>query len=130
MKRNLELTRLLILNLQNKHADFAGVKFEISAMSISEATSIPSVGEKWFKNGKLERDLFEPFIKRRYREGNITIFPFSHLKHRYAPLMLTIMKYFTYEGRSLGSIPIILDSLCISQGLRHLTYPTISTGVL
>ena len=67
VKSNPKLTRLLILNLQNKYSDLVGIKFEISTMSISEATSIPSVGEKWFKNGKLEIYLFFRFLKRRYR---------------------------------------------------------------
>ena len=99
MKSHPELTRFLILNLQNKNSELTGVNFEISASAIFKAIGIPSVGEKWFKNGKLDRDLFEPFIKRRYREGSNTVIPFSHLKHRYAPLMFPIMKYFTYEGR-------------------------------
>ena len=99
MKSHPELTRLLILNLHNKHSSLAGVDFEISAGAISEATGIPSVGEKWFKKGKSDKYFFEPFLKTRYRGGSKTIFPFSHLKHRYASLMLVIMKYFTYEGR-------------------------------
>ena len=41
---------------------------------------------------------YEPFIKRGYKEGCKTIFPFSHLLERYAPLMKVIMNYFTYEG--------------------------------
>ena len=92
MKSHLELTRLLILNLHNKHSSLAGVDFEISAGAMFEATGIPTVGEKWFKRGKLDKDFLEPFIKTRYREGNKTIFPFSHLKHRFSPLMLVIMK--------------------------------------
>lgn len=123
MKSNPELTRLLILNLKNKHVDLAGVNFEISARSISEATGILSVGEKWFKNGKLEMDLFDPFIKRRYREGNIIVFPFSHLKHRYAPLMLAIMKYFTYEGRYSRVYTYHLRLLIHFTGVKALDLP-------
>ena len=94
-----KITRLLILNLQNKHSNFAGMNFEMSVGAVSEATDIPLVGEKWFKKGKLDKYFFDPFIKTRYRGGSKTIFPFSHLKHRYASLMLVIMKYFTCEGR-------------------------------
>ena len=57
------------------------------------------MGKKWFKKGKLDKDSLDPFIKPRYRGGNKTIFPFSHLRHRFKALMLVIMKYFTCEGR-------------------------------
>ena len=67
--------------------------------TISDATGIPTVGEKWFKKGKFYKEFFEPFVKTRYRGGNKTVFPFSHLKHRFSPLMMAIMKYFTCEGR-------------------------------
>ena len=77
MKSHNELTRLLIINLHNKHSNLAGVNFEISAGAISEATGIPSVGEKWFKKGKSDKDFLEPFIKKRCRGGKKTIFPFS-----------------------------------------------------
>ena len=99
MKSHLELTRLLILNLHNKHSSLAGVYFDISANTISDGIGIPIVGEKWFKKGKLEKDFLEPFVKNRYRGGSKKFFPFSHLKHRFSPLMLVIMKYFTCEGR-------------------------------
>ena len=47
----------------------------------------------------MDKEFLDPFIKTRYRGGNKIVFPFSHLKHRFASLMLVIMKYFTYEGR-------------------------------
>ena len=123
VKSNPELTRILILNLKNKYSDLAGIKFEISIVSISEATGIPSVGEKWFKNGKLERDLFLPFLKRRYRQGSIAVFPFSHLKHRYAPLMLAIMRYFTCEGRYSRVYTYHLRLLTHFTGVKALDLP-------
>ena len=73
--------------------------FELSVDAISNATCIPVVGEKWFKKAKLDKDYYEPFVKTRYREGCKAIFPFSHLKQRFSPLMKVIMKYFTCEGR-------------------------------
>lgn len=42
---------------------------------------------------------YEPYLKPRYKDYNKSIFPFSHLLERYAPLMRIIMKYFTCEGR-------------------------------
>ena len=43
-----KLTRLFIINLHEKQVNLAGVTFELSSDSISNATCIPSVGEKWF----------------------------------------------------------------------------------
>ena len=75
-----ELTRLFILNLHNKQSSLAGVDFELSVDAISNATGIPTVGEKWFKKAKLDKNYYEPFVKTRYRQGCKSIFPFSHLK--------------------------------------------------
>ena len=73
--------------------------YELSSDTIAHATGLPDVGEKWFKTAKLDMSCYEPFLKPRYKEGYKTIFPFSHLLDRYAPLMKVIMKYFTCEGR-------------------------------
>jgi len=123
VKSHPKLTSLLILNLHNKHSDLAGVKFKISAGAISEAIGIPSVGEKWFKNGKLDKDFFEPLVKRRYKGGSNTFFPFSHVKHRYAPLMLAIMKYFTCEGIYSRVYTYHLRLLMNFTGVKELDLP-------
>ena len=92
-----ELTRLFILILHEKQVDIAGVNFELSSDAIANATGIPSAGEKWFKNANLDMSYYEPFLKPRYKYNYKSIFPFSHLLERYAPLMRIIMKYFTCE---------------------------------
>ena len=73
--------------------------FELSVDTISNAIYITVVGEKWFKKAKLDKKYYKPFFKTRYRMGCRAIFHFSHLKQRFSPLMMVIMKYFTYEGR-------------------------------
>ena len=67
VQSHLELTRLFILNLHNKKSSLARVDFELSVDAISNATSIPAIGEKWFKKAKLDKDYYEPFNKTRYR---------------------------------------------------------------
>ena len=57
------------------------------------------MGEKWFKQTNLEMSYFEPYLKPRYKDHHKSIFPFSYLLDRYAPMMRIIMKYFTCEGR-------------------------------
>ena len=57
----------------------------------------------WVRNGSSKQNLdmsyFEPYLKPRYKDHHKSIFPFSHILDRYAPMMRIIMKYFTREGR-------------------------------
>ena len=71
----------------------------MSTNAIVAATGIPSMGERWFKQEKLDMSYFEPYLKPRYKDHNKSIFPFSHLLERYVPIMRIIMKYFNCEGR-------------------------------
>ena len=49
VQSHLVLTRLFVLSIQNHQVDLAGVQFELSSKSISKATGIPDIGERWFK---------------------------------------------------------------------------------
>lgn len=99
VKSHPELTRIFILNLHNHQVHLVGVNFELSTHTISMATRIPCMGEKWFKHVNLDLRHYHPFFKPRYQAHCKTIFPFAHLLERYAPLMKVIIKYFTCEGR-------------------------------
>jgi len=63
VQHHLMLTRLFISKLQDNKVTLVGVTFTLSTTIISVATGIPDVGEKWFKQGELERHYYEPFIK-------------------------------------------------------------------
>ena len=99
MKIYLPLTHLFSLRLQGKHVHLAGLDFKLSPRTISRATKIPYVGEKWFKKSSLDSDQYKPFLKPEHRDACPSIFPFSYFLTSYAPLMKIIMKYFTCEGR-------------------------------
>ena len=88
------------------------------------ATGIPSMGEKWFRQANLDLSHYQPFLKTRYQDDCNSIFPFSHLLERYAPLMRIIMKYFTCEGRfsRLYSYHIILLMHFTRAKLLHFPY--------
>ena len=124
MQSHLKLTRLFVLNLHNKQVNLAGLYFELSSDVIAHAISMPNVGEKWFKRAKLYISCYEPFLKPRYKEGFQSIFSFSHLLERYAPLMRVIMKYSTCEGRysRLYSYHIILLMHFTRVKMLHLPY--------
>ena len=124
MQNHPELTRLFILNLHEKQVDLAGVNFELSFDAIANATRIPSVGEKWFKQANIDMSYYEPFLKPIYKDNCKSIFPFSHLLEIYAPLMRIIMKYFTCEGRfsSLYSYHLRLLMHFTRVRMLHLPY--------
>ena len=84
MQNNPKLTRLFIINLHDKQVKLAGVTFELSTYVIVNATGIPSVGEKWFKQANLDMRYFEPYLKPRYKDHYKSIFPSSHFLDRYA----------------------------------------------
>jgi len=48
---------------------------------------------------KLEREIYEPYIKTSCLSQLTRVFPFRILRDDYAPLMRLIMKYFSCEGR-------------------------------
>ena len=49
VKSYLPLTHLFALRLQGKHVHLAGLDFNLSPRTISKATKIPYIREKWFK---------------------------------------------------------------------------------
>jgi len=93
------LSRFFISNLHDNQVTLAGVTFIVSTAIISSSTGIPNIGEKWFKQGDLERHYYEPYIKPRYRNDRKRMFPFSYLLDIYVPMMKIIMRYFNCEGR-------------------------------
>lgn len=94
-----QLTKQFILNFQNNQVTLVGVTFTISSAIISQATGIPIVGEKWFKQKNLHHSFYEPYLKTRFKNDKKRIFPFSYPLDKYVPLMKIIMSYFTCEGR-------------------------------
>ena len=48
---------------------------------------------------KVERELYEPYIKASYLSQLTRVFPFRFLRDDYASLMRLVMKYVSCEGR-------------------------------
>ena len=76
------LIKILISNLHDNQVTLAGVTFIISTTIIEDATRIPNVGEKWYKEKDLESHYFDPYIKPRYKNERKRLFPFSYLLDR------------------------------------------------
>ena len=101
----------------------AGVTYNVSTHVITAATGIPNMGDKWFKSKDLEDQYYEPFIKPRYRNERRTVFPFSYLLDRYAPMMKIIMKYFSCEGRFSRIYTYHIRLLMLFTRVRLLSIP-------
>ena len=56
VQHHTKLTRIFISNLHKNQVTLARVTFTISTSTISAATGIPNVGEKWFKKSDLEEN--------------------------------------------------------------------------
>jgi len=48
--------------LDNNEVQFVGVTFTLSPVIISEATSIPNIGEKWNKEKKKLENIVDAFL--------------------------------------------------------------------
>ena len=70
MQNHPEQTRLFIINLHEKQVNLVGVTFKLYIDAIVNATGIPSVGDKWFKQDNLDMCYFEPHLNPRYKDHN------------------------------------------------------------
>ena len=64
---NPPLTQLFSLRLQGKHIHIVSLDFLLTPRSVSKATKIPYLGEKWFKQAYLDLDHYKPFLKLAYQ---------------------------------------------------------------
>ena len=99
VQHQLVLRRLFISNIHDNQVTLVGVTFIISTSIIADATGIPNVGEKWYKEKDLESHYFDPYIKPRYKNERKRFFPFYYFLDMYAPMMKIIIRYFYCEGR-------------------------------
>ena len=76
VKSYLPFTHLFALRIQGKHVQLAGLDFKLSPRSISRATKIPYVREKWFKQSYLDSYQYKNFSKLEHRDACPSIFPF------------------------------------------------------
>jgi len=122
-----QLTDWVATHLKGETIIISSIDFSFSMASITLATGLPDNGEYWFKEMSLDLENYNPFLKTLYRDTHTHFMPFRYLLEKYAPLMKTIMRFFTYEGDSQGCMPIIFASSCTSHLKIHstcaITYP-------
>ena len=94
-----QLTDWVATHLKGETIIISSIDFSFSMASITLATGLPDNGEYWFKEMSLDLENYNPFLKTLYRDTHTHFMPFRYLLEKYAPLMKTIMRFFTYEGR-------------------------------
>ena len=94
-----KLTDWVETQLKGESVVIVGVEFSFSVASISTITSLPDNGEYWFKGMSLDLEYYKPFLNTPYRETHTHLRTFKYLLEKYAPLMKTVMRFFSCEGR-------------------------------
>jgi hypothetical protein len=76
------------------------LEFEVTEASISAATGIPIIGERWFKSMALSSAYEKYFFKPGYQANDLSkSMPRSQLIEQFDILLKIIQRYFTCEGR-------------------------------
>ena len=95
---NEQLTGLFSIALKKDKVVIVGIEFNFTLEAISTTNGIPNHGEYWFKGMNLDDEYFKPYLKSAYKDAPLQVFPFIYLLDKYAPLMKSIMRFFTCEG--------------------------------
>jgi hypothetical protein len=97
---NAQLAEQFALNFISVSATIAGITFQVTEETMSDATKIPLQGEKWFKGMPFDISCYMDFIKPEYRNRKIGAdIPSEYLLDLFEKLLKIIKKYFTCEGR-------------------------------
>ena len=76
------------------------MEFEVTETSISAATGIPILGEKWFKAMVLSSPFVKDLFKLEYQSNELSkSMPRNQLINQFDRILKIIQRYFTCEGR-------------------------------
>jgi hypothetical protein len=88
------------LQFYGKKTKVGDLEFEVTEASISAATGIPIVGERWFKALTLSSTNEKDLLKPEYQANDLSkSMPSSQLIEQFDRLLKIIQRYFTYEER-------------------------------
>jgi hypothetical protein len=95
-----KVEKLFALNFDYKKTRVGDLEFEVTETSISAATGIPILGEKWFKAMVLTSPFVKYLFKPRYRSNELSkSMPRNQLIEQFDRTLKIIQRYFTCEGR-------------------------------
>jgi hypothetical protein len=96
---NLRVAQEFSLSFDGCRENVGDVQLKVTEKFLIQATGLPTIGQKWFKNAKVEEApwtlLFKSWKITRYDRG----MPISFLKSRWHDLLAVVKQFVTCEGR-------------------------------
>jgi hypothetical protein len=96
---NMRVAQEFALNFDGCRAKIGDVQLEVNEDFISQATGLPAVGKKWFKNGKVEDVSWSLLFTSRKTTSCDRGMLVSSLKPRWHDLLAIVKQFITCEGR-------------------------------
>ena len=90
---HLEVERQFTSHFYGLKTKVGDLEFEVSKASISVATGIPIIGEKWFKSMALNASFSKDFLKPEYQDENLSKgVPRSHIVEEFDKMLIIIQR--------------------------------------
>jgi hypothetical protein len=96
---NLRVAQDFALTLNGCRENIGDVQLEVTEEFLSQATSLPVVGQKWFKNAKVEEVPWTLMFTSQKITSCDPGMPVSSLKPRWHDLLFIVKQFITCEGR-------------------------------
>ena len=106
--------------------EIGDIKFVVTDSFIAEATELPRLGERWFKNKEFHDESWKVILKNLgmdtsvFRKG----IPISALKGKWSSMLLILQKFITFEERfgSMYVYHIRLLMIFLEDGTLNLPF--------
>jgi hypothetical protein len=95
---NLQVAKEFALTFDGYREKVGEIQLEVTEIFLSEATGLPLIGQKWFKNSKLDEVPWSLFVTSRKIDCCDKGIPVSLLKVRWHGLLAVLKQFITYEG--------------------------------
>jgi len=96
-----EITKSFSRSFDGMEVEIGDIKFAVIESFIAEATKLPMLGERWFKNKEFHDESWKVILK--YLGMDTLVFrkgiPISALKNKWSSMLLILQKFITCEGR-------------------------------
>jgi len=95
-----EVAKEFALHFDGRKTKVGYLEYEVTQASISVATGIPIIGDKWFKSMDLSSIYVKYLFKPEYQANDFSkSMPRSQLIEQFDRILKIIQRYFTCEGR-------------------------------
>ena len=96
-----EVTKAFARSFNGHTVEVGDLKFTITENTIATTTSLPQVGDRWFKNRGVENQAWKDMLKNPGMDTSIFTkgIPVHVIKGEWTALLLLVQKFITCEGR-------------------------------